>query len=162
MDNAKRKKLIKWFWVALLSPFVILIVTILLVGVFSDIPSFEELEDPKNNLATEIISEDGEILTTFHIENRSFVSYDQLSPSLIDAVLATEDVRFHSHSGIDFRSLARVGVKSIILGRTRSGGGGSTITQQLAKTLFPRDSVRSNIPGARIYKIGRASCRERV
>lgn len=160
MDNAKRKKLIKWFWVALLSPFVILIVTILLVGVFSDIPSFEELEDPKNNLATEIISEDGEILTTFHIENRSFVSYDQLSPSLIDAVLATEDVRFHSHSGIDFRSLARVGVKSIILGRTRSGGGGSTITQQLAKTLFPRDSVRSNIPGARIYKLGISKFKE--
>ncbi|PKO96764.1 MAG: penicillin-binding protein [Bacteroidetes bacterium HGW-Bacteroidetes-7] len=160
MDNAKRKKLIKWFWVALLSPFVILIVTILLVGVFSDIPSFEELEDPKNNLATEIISEDGEILTTFHIENRSFVSYDQLSPSLIDAVLATEDVRFHNHSGIDFRSLARVGVKSIILGRTRSGGGGSTITQQLAKTLFPRDSVRSNIPGARIYKLGISKFKE--
>ena len=160
MDIAKRKKLIKWFWVALLSPFVILIVTILLVGIFSDIPSFEELEDPKNNLATEIISEDGEILTTFHIENRSFVSYDQLPPSLIDAVLATEDVRFHNHSGIDFRSLARVGVKSIILGRTRSGGGGSTITQQLAKTLFPRDSVRSNIPGARIYKLGISKFKE--
>jgi len=160
MDIAKRKKLIKWFWVALLSPFVILIVTILLVGVFSDIPSFEELEDPKNNLATEIISEDGEILTTFHIENRSFISYDQLSPSLIDAVIATEDVRFHNHSGIDFRSLARVGVKSIILGRTRSGGGGSTITQQLAKTLFPRDSVRSNIPGARVFKLGISKFKE--
>ena len=160
MDIAKRKKLIKWFWVALLSPFVILIVTILLVGIFSDIPSFEELEDPKNNLATEIISEDGEILTTFHIENRSFVSYDQLSPSLIDAVIATEDVRFHNHSGIDFRSLARVGVKSIILGRTRSGGGGSTITQQLAKTLFPRDSVRSNIPGARVFKLGISKFKE--
>ena len=160
MDIAKRKKLIKWFWVALLSPFVILIVTILLVGIFSDIPSFEELEDPKNNLATEIISEDGEILTTFHIENRSFVSYDQLSPSLIDAVIATEDVRFHNHSGIDFRSLARVGVKSIILGRTRSGGGGSTITQQLAKTLFPRDSVRSSFPGAKIYKLGISKFKE--
>ncbi|MDO9680116.1 MAG: transglycosylase domain-containing protein [Bacteroidales bacterium] len=160
MDIAKRKKLIKWFWVALLSPFVILIVTILLVGVFSDIPSFEELEDPKNNLATEIISEDGEILTTFHIENRSFISYDQLSPSLIDAVIATEDVRFHNHSGIDFRSLARVGVKSIILGRTRSGGGGSTITQQLAKTLFPRDSVRSSFPGAKIYKLGISKFKE--
>jgi penicillin-binding protein 1A len=160
MDIAKRKKLIKWFWVALLSPFVILIVTILLVGIFSDIPSFEELEDPKNNLATEIISEDGEILTTFHTENRSFVSYDQLSPSLIDAVIATEDVRFHNHSGIDFRSLARVGVKSIILGRTRSGGGGSTITQQLAKTLFPRDSVRSNIPGARVFKLGISKFKE--
>src|SRR3989339_1991741 len=137
MDIKKRKRVVRWLWIMFLSPFVLLLFSLLLVGMFADIPSFEELEDPKNNLATEVISEDGEILTTFHIENRSFISYDQLSPSLIDAVIATEDVRFHNHSGIDFRSLARVGVKSIILGRTRSGGGGSTITQQLAKTLFP-------------------------
>ncbi len=160
MDIAKRKKLIKWFWIAVLSPFVILIVTLLMVGVFSDIPSFEELEDPKNNLATEIISEDGEILTTFHVENRSFVTYDELSPSLVDALISTEDVRFYNHSGIDFRSLARVGVKSILLGRTRSGGGGSTLTQQLAKTLFPRDTVKTNFPGARVFKLGVSKFKE--
>ncbi|HBG24487.1 MAG TPA: penicillin-binding protein, partial [Rikenellaceae bacterium] len=127
---------------------------------FADIPSFEELEDPKNNLATEVISEDGEILTTFHIENRSFITYGELSPTLIDAVIATEDVRFNSHSGIDFRSLARVAVKSLILGQTRSGGGGSTITQQLAKTLFPRDTVVSTFPGAKIYKLGVSKFKE--
>ena len=148
-----RQKLVKWFWILLLSPFVLLGFMILFVGLFSDIPSFEELEDPKNNLATEIISEDGEILTTFHIENRSFVTYNELSPSLVDALISTEDVRFYGHSGIDFKSLARVGVKSILLGQTRSGGGGSTITQQLAKTLFPRDTVETYFPRAKIYKM---------
>lgn len=160
MDIKKRKKLVRWFWILLLSPFVLLGSAIFLVGVFSNIPSFEELEDPKNNLATEIISEDGEILTTFHVENRSFVTYDELPSSLVDALIATEDVRFYGHSGIDFKSLARVGVKSILLGQTRSGGGGSTITQQLAKTLFPRDTVNSSFPGAKIYKLGVSKFKE--
>ena len=108
MDINKRKKIVRWLWILFLSPFVLLFISLLFVGIFTDIPSFEELEDPKNNLATEIISEDGEILTTFHIENRSYVTYDELAPSLVDALLATEDVRFYGHSGIDMRSLARV------------------------------------------------------
>ncbi len=144
----------------LLTPFILLALALLLIGVFADIPSFEELEDPKSNLATEIISEDGEILTTFHVENRSFVTYEELSPSLVDALIATEDVRFYNHSGIDFRSLGRVAVKSIILGQTRAGGGGSTITQQLAKTLFPRDTVSSSFPGAKLYKLGVSKFKE--
>jgi penicillin-binding protein 1A len=131
-----------------------------MVGIFANIPSFEELEDPKNNLATELISEEGEILTTFHIENRSYISYDEMSPSLIDAVIATEDARFNSHSGIDFKSLARVAVKSIILGQRRSGGGGSTISQQLAKTLFPRDTVDSWVPGAATFNLGVSKFKE--
>lgn len=160
MDIKKRKKIVKWFWFLLLSPFALLIGALVLTGVFADIPSFGELEDPKNNLATEIISEDGEILTTFHIENRSFVTYQELSPSLVDALIATEDVRFFNHSGIDYRSLARVAVKSIILGQTRSGGGGSTISQQLAKTLFPRDTVSSKIPGAKLFKLAGSKFKE--
>lgn len=160
MDIKKRKRVVRWLWIMFLSPFVLLLFSLILVGMFADIPSFEELEDPKNNLATEVISEDGEILTTFHIENRSFITYGELSPTLIDAVIATEDVRFNSHSGIDFRSLARVAVKSLILGQTRSGGGGSTITQQLAKTLFPRDTVVSTFPGAKIYKLGVSKFKE--
>ncbi|MDP3452983.1 MAG: transglycosylase domain-containing protein [Bacteroidales bacterium] len=160
MEIKKRKKIVRWFWIMLLTPFALLMITLFLVGVFSDIPSFEELEDPKNNLATEIISEEGEVLTTFHIENRSFVTYHELSPNLVEALLATEDVRFHSHSGIDFPSLARVAVKSILLGQTRSGGGGSTITQQLAKTLFPRDTVVSSFPGAGLYKLGISKFKE--
>ncbi len=149
MGKSGRDIFKKWFWIILFSPFVILIFVLLMVGIFSDIPSFEELEDPKNNLATEIISEDGEILSTFHIENRSYVTYDELSPSLVQAAVATEDIRFYSHSGIDFRSLARVAVKSLLMGQRHSGGGGSTLSQQLAKTLFPRDTVKSRMPGVK-------------
>ncbi len=160
MDDKKKGRLVAIFWVILLSPFLSIALALFLVGIFADIPSFEELEDPKSNLATEIISEDGEILTTFHIENRSFVTFDELPQSLIDALIATEDVRFYNHSGIDFRSLGRVAVKSLILGQKRAGGGGSTISQQLAKTLFPRDSISSSFPGAKVFQLGVSKFKE--
>lgn len=101
-------------------------------------PSFEELENPKSNQATEVISSDGEILGFIGVENRSNITYDQLSPNLVNALIATEDVRFYKHAGIDARSLGRVLFKTV-LGRHSSSGGGSTITQQLAKNLFPRE-----------------------
>ena len=135
-------------------PFVILVLALLLVSLFTHIPSFEELEDPRSNLATQILAEDGEVLTTYHIENRSYVSFDDLSQGLKDAIVATEDARFYSHSGIDFKSLARVGVKSLLLGNRRGGGGGSPLSQQLAKSLFPRDTAKSKIPGARSFMLG--------
>ena len=123
-----------------------LVALIGLVWAFADIPSFEELENPDSKLATQVIAEDGEILTTFHIENRSYVSFEELSPNLVHAAIATEDVRFYNHSGIDFKSLGRVMFKTL-LGGDSSQGGGSTITQQLAKTLYPRQDVSSRIPG---------------
>lgn len=149
-----RKKVTKWFWILVSCPLVILVLALLLVSLFTYIPSFEELEDPRSNLATQILAEDGEVLTTYHIENRSYVSFDDLSQGLKDAIVATEDARFYSHSGIDFKSLARVGVKSLLLGNRRGGGGGSTLSQQLAKSLFPRDTAKSNIPGARSFMLG--------
>jgi len=160
MEIKNRDKFLKRFWIVIFSPFALLIFLLLMVGIFSDIPSFEELEDPRNNLATELISEDGQILTTYHIENRSFVTFEELSPSLVQAVIATEDVRFNSHSGIDFKSLARVAVKSLILRQRSSGGGGSTLTQQLAKSLFPRDTVDSWIPGAKTFALGVSKFKE--
>jgi len=103
-------------------------------------PTFEELENPPNILASEIFSEDGKILDKYFIhENRTFVNYENLPQHLIDALIATEDVRFYRHSGIDLRGLVRV-FKGIITGDSRSGGG-STISQQLAKNLFPRESL---------------------
>ncbi len=149
-----KKKVTKWFWILVSCPFVILVLALLLVSLFTYIPSFEELEDPRSNLATQILAEDGEVLTTYHIENRSYVSFDDLSQGLKDAIVATEDARFYSHSGIDFKSLARVGVKSLLLGNRRGGGGGSTLSQQLAKSLFPRDTAKSKIPGARSFMLG--------
>ena len=150
MTEATKKKISKWFWILVISPFALLMFLVLLVWMFADIPSFAELENPDNKLATQIIAEDGEILTTFHIENRTYVSYDELSENLVHAAVATEDVRFYRHSGIDFIGLGRVLFKTILLSNS-SQGGGSTITQQLAKTLYPRAEMENKIPG--IYHI---------
>ena len=150
MKDAVRKKITKWFWILITFPIALLLFMVLLVWMFADIPSFKELEDPDNKLATQIIAEGGEILTTFHIENRTYVSYEDLSPNLVHAAVSTEDIRFYKHSGIDFISLGRVLFKTILLRRS-SQGGGSTITQQLAKTLYPRVEMKRKIPG--IYQI---------
>lgn len=112
-------------------------------GTFGFMPSFEELENPKSSLATEIYTVDGELIGKFYFQNRSFVDYDELSPYLIDALIATEDVRFENHSGIDLRGLGRV-VKGLLTGDS-SAGGGSTISQQLAKMLFPREEFKNKL-----------------
>lgn len=140
MNDSVRKKIIKWFWILLLSPIALVVFLLVCVWLFADIPSFEELESPNSKLATQILSDEGKLLTTFHIENRTYVSYDELSPYLVQAAVATEDKRFYRHSGIDIPSLGRVAVKTLLL-HDSSQGGGSTITQQLAKTLYPREDV---------------------
>ncbi len=100
-------------------------------------PPVEELQNPINRYATQIYSSDGKIMGTWNYnrENRVLVDYSQLSPSLIQALVATEDIRFYDHSGIDFFALGRAIIKRGIL-RQKSAGGGSTITQQLAKQLY--------------------------
>ncbi len=100
-------------------------------------PPIEDLQNPINRFATQIVSADGKIMGTWNYnrENRIMVDYTQLSPSLIEALVATEDVRFYDHSGIDFFALGRAVVKRGLLGQ-KSAGGGSTITQQLAKQLY--------------------------
>lgn len=146
MKDVTKKRIVKCFWAVALLPVAVIVILLLLVWAFADIPSFEELENPDSKLATQVIAEGGEVLTTFHIENRSFVSYEDLSPNLVNAAVATEDIRFYDHSGIDFVSLGRVLFKTLLMGDSGQGGG-STITQQLAKTLYPRDDVSSSIPG---------------
>jgi penicillin-binding protein 1A len=100
-------------------------------------PPIEELQNPINRFATQIYSADGKIMGTWNYnrENRIMVDYTQLSPALVKALVATEDVRFYEHSGIDFYALGRAIVKRGLLGQ-KSAGGGSTITQQLAKQLY--------------------------
>ena len=137
MKDETKKKIIKWFWILVAAPFVLIAFLLLLVTLFARIPSFEELEHPDSKLATQVIADGGEVLTTFHIENRTFVSFDELSPNLVAATIATEDARFRHHSGIDTKGLLRVAFKTILM-HDSSQGGGSTITQQLAKTLYPR------------------------
>lgn len=99
-------------------------------GVFGTMPSFEDLENPDSNLATEIISSDGVTLGKFYNENRTMVKYSDLPKHLVDALVATEDERFYEHSGIDGRGTLRA---ALSLG---TSGGASTLTQQLAKLLF--------------------------
>ena len=147
MTDQTKKKIIRWFWILFTTPILMVAALIGAVWAFADIPSFEELESPDSNLATQVIGDDGKtILSTFHIENRSYVTFDELSSNLVEAAVATEDVRFYRHSGIDFKSLGRVIFKTL-LGGDSSQGGGSTITQQLAKTLYPRADVSSKITG---------------
>ena len=100
-------------------------------------PPIEDLQNPINRFATQVISADGRVMGTWNYnrENRIIVDYTQLSPSLVQALVATEDVRFYKHSGVDFFALGRAVVKRGILGQ-KSAGGGSTITQQLAKQLY--------------------------
>ena len=104
-------------------------------GLFGPMPTFEELENPQTNLATQIISCDGKVLGSYYVENRSNVYYSDLSPYLPQALISIEDERFEKHSGIDSKSLFRVAF-GVLTGNKK--GGGSTITQQLAKNLFPR------------------------
>lgn len=142
--NGNTKHWLKRFWVGY---FAILALTFLFfaamsVGLLGFMPSFEELENPKSNLASEVISADQEVLGKYYIENRSNVHYSDLSPNLVNAIIATEDARYHNHSGIDVKALFRV-TFGIITGSNK--GGGSTITQQLAKNLFPRKSDRNFI-----------------
>tara|TARA_R110002049_G_scaffold21057_1_gene77522 strand:+ start:13173 stop:15506 length:2334 start_codon:yes stop_codon:yes gene_type:complete len=128
-------KYIRWFWMLFLGGFLAVILMFLLAswGVFGELPDHTVLENPKTNLATEIISSDGKTLGKFYLnDNRTPVAYDELPKHLVDALIATEDTRFHSHSGIDARGTLRAIFK---LG---SGGGASTISQQLAKQLFTK------------------------
>jgi penicillin-binding protein 1A len=104
-------------------------------GFFGKMPTFEELEDPKSNLATEVYSSDSALLGTYYVENRSNVTFEHISPYLVQALLAIEDIRFYEHSGIDEKALIRV-FWGLVTGSNK--GGGSTLTQQLAKNLFPR------------------------
>ncbi len=154
-------KAVKWFWIVVTAPFALLLLLLLLTaaGLFGKLPSFEELENPKSNISTEIYSEDGQMIGSFYVQNRSYVDYDEISPNLVAALVSTEDSRFYSHSGIDFISLARVGVKTLALGN-RSQGGGSTITQQLAKNLFPRDTSIYSNPFSRNGKLVLAKLKE--
>ena len=145
MNNTKKKKnttpgksnAIRNLWIIFGSLLVLIILFFFCVakGLFGTMPTFEELENPKTNLATEIISADGKVLGTYYVENRSNVRYSELSHYMPEALISIEDERFTEHSGIDERALFRVAF-GIITGKDK--GGGSTITQQLAKNLFPR------------------------
>lgn len=141
--NPKRALIIFWSLVLFLPTVLVMLILLISLGAFGKLPTFEELENPKSNIATQLISSDGENLGSFFVENRSFAEYSEISPNVLAALVATEDARFYTHSGIDFMGLARVGFRTVLMG-DKGQGGGSTISQQLAKNLYPRDTVNSN------------------
>lgn len=133
------RKVVKilWIFIALISLVCVFIFFSIAKGWIGYMPPVEELENPNYKFATEVFSEDGKVLGTYSYskENRVFVGYNDLSPNIINALIATEDVRFAEHSGIDAYALTRAVVKRGIL-MQKNAGGGSTITQQLSKQLY--------------------------
>lgn len=132
-------KFIKYLWLAFtvgLLSFILFVwgVSINFLGLYGELPDFKTLENPQSEIASELYSADNVLLGTYFRENRSPVTYTDLSQNLVNALIATEDIRFEDHSGIDLQSMGRVIFKSIIL--RQSAGGGSTLSQQTAKNLF--------------------------
>lgn len=144
---SRNQKIVIWLWGIFLSLGFIVGVILLLIynGVIGYMPPIEELEDPHDKLASVVIASDGSTELGRYFSgsgNRINADYNSISPYVIDALISTEDERFKDHSGIDFIALARTGVKTLLMG-DKSSGGGSTITQQLAKQLYSQPS--SNI-----------------
>lgn len=129
-----QERWMRWIWRGFFAGILLMIVWLTYLS-FQDLPTFEDLENPNNKLASQVFAIDGALLGRYYIENRVPVTYDQLSPNLVNALITTEDFRYNEHSGIDFRALGRVAFKTVFLGQSSSGGG-STITQQLAKLLY--------------------------
>jgi penicillin-binding protein 1A len=128
------RRIIRWTWRLLVGGIALVAILFLSIN-FTAIPSFRELEDPSLSLASEVLANNGEVLGRYFTENRVPVAYEDLSPHLVNALLATEDERFREHCGIDARAVGRVIFRTILM-RDQSAGGGSTITQQLAKLLY--------------------------
>ncbi len=146
MANASEKSptfssLIKWFWRLFILGIILAFLPFLLAsfGLLGHMPDFKELENPEHNLATEIISIDGKTIGKYAFENRTPVRYKDLPQNIVNALVATEDERYYDHAGVDFQSTARA---LLTMGKK---GGGSTITQQLAKLLFHRERSPNKI-----------------
>jgi penicillin-binding protein 1A len=136
----KSSKYVKWLWILFLSPILLIFIVVTLTGMgtFGSLPDVEELVNPKNNLATIVYSGDMKILGKYYSENRVNVNFNQLDKDLVNALVATEDARFYEHSGVDIKALCR-SIAGAFTGGNK--GGGSTITQQLAKMMFPREKL---------------------
>lgn len=140
----RNQKIVRWLWISFLAIGLAIFLFLVLIynGVIGYMPPIEELEDPHDKLASLVFASDG---TTelgryyFGSGNRVYTDYDAISPYVINALVATEDVRFNEHSGIDFKALGRTLVKTVMMG-DKSSGGASTLTQQLAKQLYSQPS----------------------
>ena len=139
-EDIRRYNWYMWRTVIAFFALFILLIVVTYFGLFGQLPSFRDLENPKSNQASEVIADDGHtVLGTYYLQNRSSINYSQLSPNVVNALIATEDSRFYEHSGIDFRRLLTIPLLNLI----GSKQGGSTITQQLAENLFSGERARN-------------------
>lgn len=135
-------------WIGLIIGFTSVAV-LLVTASKSNLPTFEDLENPKYDLASLILDRSGDQVGKYYIENREQTDYEDISINLLNALLSIEDARFYSHAGVDIQALFRVAFKTILL-RQESSGGGSTISQQLAKLLYSRESLSGKASFARM------------
>lgn len=147
------KRMRKFFWYGVGA------VVLLFIYLSFQLPSFRELEDPSVNNASVIYGDDGTILGSYFIENRQPVKYAELSEHLVHALVATEDMRFYDHSGIDGWALLRVLGKTVI-GGDKNSGGGSTVSQQLAKLLLGRPDTKNSWLPVKMWKLGTTKFKE--
>lgn len=135
-----RYTILFWKWIIGIIAFGAILIFSIGLGLFGRLPELRALENPKSNQASEVISDDNVVLGTYYVQNRSNVRYDEISPNVINALIATEDIRFYSHSGIDFKRTFTV----IFYNLAGNRQGASTITQQLALNLFSKEGRSRN------------------
>jgi penicillin-binding protein 1A len=152
------RKIIRWAWFFVYAGLIGGALFFVGISLFA-IPSFEELENPRSALASEVLGSTGEVLDRYFIENRVPVGYGELSPHLVHALVSTEDERFYKHCGVDPRAVLRVMVRTILLS-DQSAGGGSTITQQLAKMLYSDRKFEGMNKVQKLFALGYRKFRE--
>eukprot|EP01031_Cornospumella_fuschlensis_P010315 gene10315-12646_t len=146
--DLNRYTILFWKWILGLIAFGAILIFSIGLGLFGRLPDLRMLENPKSYQASEVISSDDIVLGTYYVQNRSNVRYDEISPNVINALIATEDIRFYSHSGIDFKRTFTV----IFYNLAGKRQGASTITQQLALNLFSKEGRSRNVTKRLIQK----------
>lgn len=162
LDNTEQKprlkKLSYILWI--LTGLGIVSLFILFISLsFSDLPTFQDLENPNYDLASIVYDSEGIPFGKYYIQNRENIPFEELSPKIVDALISTEDSRFYGHSGVDVRALIRVAFKTLLF-QDESSGGGSTISQQLAKLLFDRPNLRGKGGLAKMWHLSKTKFKE--
>ena len=159
-SNAKKYSLLTLkFLFRAAGVFLVLLLSLIAYIWIKEVPSNELLKNPNIKLASTLLDTRGKFIGLYQAEFRSVITYEELNPSVKECVLAAEDTRFYKHNGIDLRALARVGYRTLLLGE-KSSGGGSTITQQLAKQLYPRPSMKNRSFPVRTFLLVKSKIKE--